>query len=214
MKQDEENKPNEVSEELVETTMDLAVDYSEIALDSIFDDSILEEVPIIKTIVSTYKIGKSIQERHFVKKLTIFLKEFHSGKIDEKKLQDFKQKFSTNNKYQSQVMEHITVFNDRFIDSQKSVILANLFSAYIEDKMDWTFYTELAHCLERLSPNALTLIKTLSKQKFNIPIDDELDDIYVKGVFFAAGIIGVIKDDGSLSYLGSMAHDIYIYGKL
>ena len=214
MKDNNKDNSNQISEELVETSMDLAIDYSELALDTIFDGLILEEIPIIKTIVSTYKIGNSIRERHFAKKLAIFLKEFHTKEIDANKLNSFKDKFSTDHKYQSRIMEHITVFNDRFMETKKSKILANIFSAYIEDKMDWTYYLELAHCLEKLSPNTITLILTLSKQNFIIPIDDELDDSYVKGVLASAGVFGIVKDDGSLSLLGSLAHDLSIYGKI
>ena len=86
MKEYEEKKSNQISEELVETSMDLTIDYAELTLDTIFDGAILEEIPIIKTIVSTYKIGTSIRERHFAKKLAIFLKEFHANEIDIDKL--------------------------------------------------------------------------------------------------------------------------------
>lgn len=41
-----------VSNELINTTLDLTVDYSEIALDSLLSNDLISEVPIVKSIVA------------------------------------------------------------------------------------------------------------------------------------------------------------------
>ena len=45
-----------VSKEITEKTLDLSIDYTEIALDHFISNQILTEVPIIKSIVAFYNI--------------------------------------------------------------------------------------------------------------------------------------------------------------
>ena len=48
---------------------DLSVDFSEIALDSLCDDnSILREIPLVKTMISMLKVGGTIQQKFEFKK--------------------------------------------------------------------------------------------------------------------------------------------------
>ncbi len=206
-------KQNKLSTELIEPSIDLAIDYSEIALDTIFDEEILEEIPIIKTIVSTYKIGNSIKERHFTKKIALFFKEFYSCSIEETKLTEFREKFSTDEKYRDKVMEQISIYNDRFIDNQKSRILANLFASHIEGKFDWTYYLELSHCLESLSPRTILLLHKMSEADFRIPFKSELDEPGVLGILNSSGILSSVLDN-DYNFQGTIGHDLYLYGKM
>jgi hypothetical protein len=72
------NLTDSVSNEIVSTTIDLGIEYSELTLDDFLADGILKEIPIIKTIYSVGKLGLGIKERFFVKKILVFLKELHS----------------------------------------------------------------------------------------------------------------------------------------
>ena len=73
------NKENYEVDNIVESTastivnynLDTAIDFSEIGLDSLLDESILKEVPLIKTAYSIAKTGFAIREKHMLKK-TLF----------------------------------------------------------------------------------------------------------------------------------------------
>ena len=60
------------TEELYKSTEELVIDYGELALASVFKSNISSEIPIIKTLASTYKIGIAVRERFFAKKLLVF----------------------------------------------------------------------------------------------------------------------------------------------
>ena len=76
------------------TVADSMGNILEIGLDSIMEEGLLKDVPFISTAISVFKIGKSIFDRHNIKKLAIFIDEINKKTIDEKKVQQYKEKNS------------------------------------------------------------------------------------------------------------------------
>jgi hypothetical protein len=148
----ENNLTDSIEKEIFNTTSELTQDYAELALDTLTNESLLSEIPIVKSLVSFYKISSSIVDRHNVKKILIFLEEFHSNSIDENKLKRFKEKFNENTKHRNHVLETILLLNEKFIDTKKSKILANLFSAHIEENLTWEEFFKLSFMLSILNP--------------------------------------------------------------
>ena len=58
---------------LSEQAVSLASEYSEIALDSILQDGILKDIPVINTIIGISKASIAIRDRLLIKKLFNFL---------------------------------------------------------------------------------------------------------------------------------------------
>jgi len=55
-------------------------DLAEIPIDSKIPDKLLKEIPILRTILGIFSVGKSIKEFLFTKKLSIFLTELYKTK--------------------------------------------------------------------------------------------------------------------------------------
>jgi hypothetical protein len=192
---EENNLTASVSNEILNTSIDLSTEYSELALDEFLADGILKEVPIIKTIYSVGKLGVSIRERFFVKKLCIFLKEFHSETLDESKLDDFKYKFDTDTKYRKHVTEHLVVCIDALQDINKPKILAKLFRACCYGKFDWDHFVQLSIVLNNINPKGLIFLEKAADYNFQHPIDatkledlDILGNIEILSLFRSTGI--------------------------
>lgn len=98
----------------------------------------------------------------------IFLEEFHSKNIDENKLQSFKEKFNENTKHRNHVLETILLLNEKFIDTEKSKILANLFSAHIEDNLTWEEFFKLSFMLSNLNPAGYKFLERCVDEKSKI----------------------------------------------
>ena len=68
---------------IVETTartianynLDVALDLTEIGIDSLLDESFLKELPLAKTIYGFTKTGLAIREKHLLKKTLVFIKQ-------------------------------------------------------------------------------------------------------------------------------------------
>ena len=160
-----------LSQELIEPTLDLSIEYGEILIDEILDNNDLSGIPILSTLMSVHKLSRSIQNAHFSKKFLVFLKEFHSGDIDKQKLNKFKNNLNSKKDYQEKIIEHLIVYIDRVESVKKAGFLAKLFHAYINNKFDWETYCHLSASIEILHPFVIS----------------ELQDIYPEKVTFFAG---------------------------
>jgi len=76
----------EVEKSLVESiSPDISsntIELTEVAVDSILDDGLLRDIPIINTLVGIFKVGKTITQRYYIKKIINFLNTFNSIEKD------------------------------------------------------------------------------------------------------------------------------------
>lgn len=155
-----------VSNELVTKSIDLGVDYSEIAFDAFLEDGVLKEIPIVKSVVAFYNIGNSVIDRHKTKKILTFFKEFHSQQINDEKLDAFKEKFNEDRNYRERVVDTIILLNERFLDTVKSKVLANLVIAHIEGNISWKELTDIAVVLDDIHPKGFDFLEQMAQEKF------------------------------------------------
>ncbi|MEQ6167183.1 hypothetical protein AAOE16_08310 [Ekhidna sp. MALMAid0563] len=159
-------------DEFGKSLIDPSLDLVEMGIDSFIDNEIIKEIPFVNILVGVSKAGISIRDKYNAKKLLLFIKEFNSGSIDEKKLQKFKAKFESNESFRAKVVEQIMVFNDRFITEEKSKISANLLKAWIEEKINWEEFINLNISLDALHPGSFDYLNQWSKVDFEIPKSD------------------------------------------
>lgn len=152
-----------VQKELLNPALDLAIDYAEISLDTFFDNELLSELPFIKSIVGVGKIGWTIKERHDLKKLLVFFKEFQSGNVLEKNKLDFQKKINSNKKYRTKVLETIVLLNERFLGIKKSRVLANLLNAHINKELSWDDLNDITIVLNSMHPKGFEFLNEMSE---------------------------------------------------
>lgn len=169
----EEGLVNSLSKEISNTSFDLSVDYLELTLDQVVQEGVLKEIPFVKTLYSLGKIGISIREKFFVKKLLVFLKEFHSAKLTSEELTRFRDKFSDDIKYREKATEHIMVYVDSFLEAEKAKMLARLFAAHVGGAFDWQHFINLSACLDSIQPGAYEFLRVLSENNFEISNDPD-----------------------------------------
>lgn len=192
----------EVSRALISNNFDNALDYAEIGLDAFVSNDILKEIPIVKTVVGVVKSGLKVKEIFFAKKILTFLKEFHSGKLPKDKFNKFQQEFTTDEKYRAKVMEQIMVFNDNFLQIEKSKVYANLFAAHLNELYGWDDFVNLSFCLNQLNMYGVSLFDDMAN--FNKPfygaIYDDTKQLY-----------HLLSNSGTISIWGNHL-DITPYG--
>ena len=153
-----------ISDEIKSKSLDLAIDFSEIAVDEFIKTNILTEIPIVKSVVAFYNVSKSVVDRHKVKKILTFFQEFNRGQIDDLKYNQFMQKFNSDESYKNQVVETILLLNERFLQVEKSKILANLIIAHINEDLSWKDLIDVSIVLDSIHPKGFFLLKIMADE--------------------------------------------------
>lgn len=137
---------------LTEDVSGIAEEYAELGLDALVEDGLFKDIPIVSTAVSVYRIGKSIRERHHIAKLISFLREINKGIADDEKREEYREKFTSNEKFRNQELEYILILIDRYISFDKPQMLAKLYLAYLDSGIKWDEFTQYAEVIDRLLP--------------------------------------------------------------
>jgi len=200
-----------ISENLDKPAFELGQEYGEIALDSFVDNDVLREIPIVKTVVGIGKGLVAVKNIYFAKKLLAFLEKFHTGNLPEDKLDDFKFKLNDDETYRQKVVEHVVVYNERFVSIKKSEVLANLFLAHLNGKFDWQGFEELSEIVDSVQIRAFEVLKNSadSDDPFHFVTADHQAD--GGGVLFSAGLCIIHGNHYSVNAYGRY---LYYYGIL
>lgn len=142
---------------LTEEVSGVAGEYAELGLDALVEDGLFKDIPVISTAVAVYRIGKSIREKHHISKLISFLNEINKGVADKEKREEYRGKFAGNEKFRNQELEYILILIDRYIGADKPQILARLYLAYLDGKIQWIEFTQYAEVIDRLLPGDIYL---------------------------------------------------------
>lgn len=131
----------------------ILTDISEQSLDSILDNEILKELPIIKWLIAGKNIGSSIQNRFFLKKYISFIGYISKDNINWNK--------NLEKEDVSRIIEFTIIYIDRYQTEFKAKLLAELFIQTFEKKI-FTIdeYNSLLHSIDMIHPfNGFELLK-------------------------------------------------------
>lgn len=195
-----------ISREIVTKSLDLSIDYSEIAIDELVKGELLKEIPLVKSIAAFYNIGTSVIHRHNTKKILTFFQEFNARKINELKYNQFLHKFNTDTNYQNDVIETILLLNERFLQVEKSKILANLIISHIESKISWEEFVDLSTILDCIHPKGLLFLGKMSLESWRTTTINGYAD---ESLMYACGIG---KRNGSKFQIVEMGRKFYEFG--
>lgn len=121
---------------------DIATDMLELSLDSVLDDGLLKDIPVLGTLAKLYTTGNTIQGKIFQKKIIKFLYETEKTKKSDK--EKFNNKLNLEPDYRKKVGEQLLVILDRLDNIEKATVLGRLFKAFIQEKIDLNMFQRLA----------------------------------------------------------------------
>lgn len=154
MQEDTELKLRNIVESTANTivnyNVDTAMDLSEIGIDSLLDDSIFKEIPIVKTIYGVAKTGFAIREKHMLKKTLVFINQLNNNGLLNEKYIEYKEKLKNKDEFAFKELEYVLIIIDRYVELNKNIILANLYFNYIDKKIDWNQFQELSIIVDNI----------------------------------------------------------------
>ena len=180
---------NDFEKSLFNDSIDIIEDYTEIVIDSFVEEGILKEIPIVKSIVSVLKIGKNVHDRNLLRQALTFIKEFNSGNISKDKLVEYKSTIENNPKKCEEELGRVLILLNNYIDTEKSIMLARLYRAYINKIINWNEFCEFSEIINRLFIQDIQILK--GKKDRNIDIMNNHEDEFRIERLYSLGLIGL-----------------------
>lgn len=168
---------NEVAESLLDITSDLGEAFLDHELESLVKNygGVLEEIPVLKTLIAFSRIGKSARDLHMCRKLKMFVKALQNRSADPEAKEKMKQKLCAGDSSSKDMAEYLEIIIDRFIDVKKPEMLVALLVAYIDDEIDQVEFKLYSQILERLLPGDYRYLYNNQKATtFGAPKDSSL----------------------------------------
>lgn len=204
----------EFKNSLIIDSSELIQDYAEIGIDSFFDNEIVKEIPIIKSIMSTKKIINNIAERNLLKNLVIFINELNSRNINKEKIEEHRKTLENPKEAEKELGRFLIILNQTY-DNEKSILHAKVYKAYINQSINWEELVEFTEIVNRIFIQDLNILKQLyMKNEFvvsNFATDRKnmfrIDRLYSIGVVgYSAKALypgGGVENYANLNELGS-----------
>lgn len=189
MEQNDINVVENFASTIVNYNVDTAMDLTEIGIDSIFDNAILKNIPIVKLIYGIARTGFAIRERHMLKKILIFINQLNSNNITNDSYIKYKEKLKNKDNLVLKELEHVLIIIDRYVEQNKSKILANLYWNYIDKKIDWNQFQELSIIVDNIYLSDLKELESIYKRR-----EITMNEINNKVSFRRLKILNIVED--------------------
>jgi hypothetical protein len=126
---------------------EVAIDLSEVALDSLTDNEIIKDIPVVGTFVRLARATMSIPDRIFAKKVERFISTV--GAIPRDKRDQFHARLEAESELRRKTGEVIVLTLDRSEDLQKAAIIGKLFSHFVIGEIAFDVLRRLLVAVDR-----------------------------------------------------------------
>jgi hypothetical protein len=160
----------------------ILVDAVEVTLDAAFQDGLFRDIPVVSIIVGLGKTSLVIRDRIFLKKLLRFLRT--AAEVPANERDAFTSKLDEDPTFRKRVGETLIVIIDRLDDLDKASILAKVFNAYVQGKLDFSTFTRLVAAIDRAHiADTQSLLAYYSEIQTGLSGDDSLwERLYSAGL--------------------------------
>ncbi len=144
---------NEIGPTLRETILKselptLVGDIGESGIDSLLNDGVAKEIPVIGSILAVGKIYGNFRDYYLAKKLISFLQELSS--LDSSQRIQLIEKLESDEPYSNKVGEKIIDLLSRLDDQQKPFLVAKAFKLYLAGYLSYVQLQRINNSIERI----------------------------------------------------------------
>lgn len=124
----------------------------------VWDNEIIRDIPILKYLQAGWKIKRNICEKYEMEKIVLFIQELDKCVQNEKILQ-MKEKILSDPKYLRKESELALIALSRFIDKNKSKLLAKVLGMFACGNVNAEEYEELVYVINQINLSDLVTLK-------------------------------------------------------
>lgn len=126
----------------------LVTEYAEMGLDAALNEGVLRDIPVVGSLVAIGKVGMALRDRQFMKKLLTFLNALKEVSAEQR--QAMIARLHDDPAYGRDVGEHLVDLFEKVDSERKPAMIAKIFAAYIEERIDATLLQRLIGAIERI----------------------------------------------------------------
>lgn len=192
---------------LFDGSKDSIGDITELGIDSLLDDGVFKDLPIVSMLVGVKNTYQNIHDRNLLKQTLTFIKQFNSGSINQEKLNKYRDMLNTDSKKAEKELGRVLIILNSTIDMEKSQMLANLYKSYINEKINWNQFCEFAEIIKMLFLNDFNIIDLIYKHQIT---DTSGIEIYSIDRLTSLGIVNTVMKTIMISSNTSSKSDKYV----
>ena len=159
---------------LFDGSKDVIMDISELGIDSLLDEGLLKEFPIVGLLVGIKNTAQNIHDRNLLRQTIKFIQEFNSGTIDEEKLYKYKEKINNDNHKAEEELGRVLIILNHNIELEKAKMFANLYRNYINETINWNQFCEFSEIVRMIFINDLICLRKIYSGKMKDTTGEQL----------------------------------------
>lgn len=173
-------------------------DALEVALDSVMDDSILKDIPVLGSLVGMVKIGLNIRDKAFVKTLCSFLYQLNETSYEQR--HKVITKINENNDFQSRLGEKLVFILEKASDTEKATYIGSLFRHVLYNELGYNMFIRCAETINNVF--ILDLKWFLSKRHMSFNYCTQSDSLMYGGILVKvnANPLELVNNGRNLTY--------------
>ena len=199
---------------------DTGKEFAEVAIDSVLNDGVLKDIPIVGVIAGFCKFGISIREKNLLKQTLEFINAFNSGTISPERLTKYKNEIETNPKKAEEELGRCLIIMNSTIEKEQSKLLGRLYNSYVKGSISWSKFVELSDASHRLFVEDIRILKEIDRrQEARVAVNDENAYKYYRlqsiGLLSSSnGVVNIENQDESELDLSSNVFTISQFGMI
>lgn len=128
---------------------DPIMDVGEVLIDSVFEEGILKNIPIIGTIAGITKAGVSLRERNLAKNAYAFIMGLRKNLLDEKEKEKYRNRME-DPKIAEKELGYVLVLLDKEAQVNKAELYGKAYGLFINENILWDKFVELTEAISRM----------------------------------------------------------------
>ncbi|MEI6296536.1 MAG: hypothetical protein WCO84_02700 [bacterium] len=180
----------------------LSIDIAEFAIDSVLNDGLFKEIPIINTVINLSKIGANIRDRLFLKKIISFMSQLKD--IPSEKRKKMIDDINNSQKYRVKVGEKLLYIIDSCEDYEISELIGSVFKYYLEENITYDEFLKTS-----------SVLKNMNKSNFNWFIKERKNhffDLSDVGDLMHTGLFELYYDNVNVDIEKETDHKVLLEG--
>lgn len=129
---------------------DVCVDIAELGIDSLLDDGVFRSIPIAGLLLGIGETAQNVHDRNLLRQTVGFINAFHAGTISAEKKEAYRARLLGNEKFAEAELGRVLILLDSYVDVRKSALLGKFYGAYVDERIPWETFCELADVVSRV----------------------------------------------------------------